>query len=101
MPVVEAGGQALDHRDQGAEFVQSSVQLGQFAFNRRDVPLESLLVESDAPWRFGGEFEGLASGPWLVSRVAEEVAKLKRLPVDDVMFQLSANTCRLFHLAWR
>ena len=65
------------------------------------VPLESLLVETDAPWRFGGEFEGLPSGPWLAARVAEEVAKIKRVPVDDVMFQLSTNTCRLFDLAWR
>ena len=64
------------------------------------VPLESLLVETDAPWRFGGEFEGLPSGPWLAARVAEEVAKIKRVPVDDVMFQLSANTCRLFDLMW-
>ena len=47
------------------------------------VPLESLLVESDGPWPYGGEFEGMASGPWLVSRVAEEVAKIKRLPVDE------------------
>jgi len=64
-------------------------------------PLESLLVETDAPWRFGGEFEGLPSGPWLAARVAEEIAKLKRLPVDDVMFGLSTNTCRLFHLVWQ
>jgi Tat protein secretion system quality control protein TatD with DNase activity len=33
-------------------------------------------------------------------RVAEEVAKLKQLPIDDVMFQLSTNTCRLFDLIW-
>lgn len=65
-----------------------------------DVPLEALLVESDGPWKYGDEFEGIASGPWLASRVAEEVAKLKRLPVDDVMFQLSTNTCRLFDLIW-
>jgi TatD DNase family protein len=65
-----------------------------------DVPLEALLVESDGPWRYGDEFEGIVSGPWLASRVAEEVAKLKRLPVDDVMFQLSTNTCRLFDLIW-
>jgi TatD DNase family protein len=64
------------------------------------VPLESLLVESDGPWPYRGEFAGMASGPWLVSRVAEEVAKLKRMPVDDVMFQLSENTCRLFDLIW-
>jgi TatD DNase family protein len=64
------------------------------------VPLESLLVETDAPWPYRGEFEGLASGPWLAARVAEEVAKLKRLPVEDVMFRLSTNTCRLFDLVW-
>jgi TatD DNase family protein len=65
------------------------------------VPLDSLLVETDAPWRFRGEFEGLPSGPWFAARVAEEIAKLKRLPVDDVMFQLSTNTCRVFDLMWQ
>lgn len=65
------------------------------------VPLESLLVETDAPWRYRGEFEGLASGPWFAARVAEEVAKIKRLPVDDVMFQLSTNTTALFGLHWQ
>jgi TatD DNase family protein len=65
------------------------------------VPLESLLVETDGPWRFAGEFEGLASGPWFAARVAEEIAKLKRLPVEDVMFELSTNACRLFHLVWQ
>jgi TatD DNase family protein len=66
----------------------------------RGVPLDALLVESDGPWSYGGEFLGIESGPWLASRVAEEVAKLKRLPIDDVMFQLSTNTCRLFDLIW-
>ena len=64
------------------------------------VPIESLLVESDAPWRYDGEFASLSSGPWLAARVAEEVAKLKRLPVDDAMYELSSNTCRLFDLIW-
>jgi TatD DNase family protein len=65
-----------------------------------DTDLDSLLVESDGPWPYRGEFDGMSSGPWLASRVAEEVAKIKRLPVDDVMFQLSANACRLFDLMW-
>jgi TatD DNase family protein len=65
------------------------------------VPLTSLLVETDAPWTYRGEFEGLPSGPWLASRVAEEVAKLKRIPVDDVMFELTGNVCRLFDLQYQ
>jgi TatD DNase family protein len=64
------------------------------------LPLETLVVESDAPWRYEGEFDGLPSGPWLAGRVAEEVAKIKQIPVEDVMFQLSANACRVFDLIW-
>ena len=63
------------------------------------VGLESLLVESDGPWPYQGEFSGMPSGPWLVARVAEEVAKIKGLPVDEVAYQISANTCQLFNLA--
>ena len=64
------------------------------------VPLDALLVETDAPWKYGGEFSALPSGPWLAARVAEEVAKIKRLPVDDVACQLATNASRLFHLCW-
>ena len=64
------------------------------------VPLESLVVETDAPWKYGGEFSALPSGPWVAARVAEEVAKIKRLPVDDTAHQLTTNACRLFHLCW-
>jgi TatD DNase family protein len=64
------------------------------------VPLDALLVESDAPWPYGGEFAGAPSGPWVAARVAEEVAKIKREPVEDTMFRLSTNACRLFDLMW-
>lgn len=90
--IVDAGyfvsvGPEVVYRDRDRELVAA-------------VPLEALLVESDAPWQYQGEFEGLPSGPWFAGRVAEEVAKIKQLPVDDVVFQLSSNTCELFHLPW-
>ena len=62
------------------------------------VPLESLLVESDGPWPYKGEFLSMPSGPWLVARVAEEVAKIKRLPIEETVYRLSVNTCQLFDL---
>ncbi|HXH83133.1 MAG TPA: TatD family hydrolase [Candidatus Tectomicrobia bacterium] len=90
--IVEAGylvsvGPEVVHRERDRELVEA-------------VPLESLLVESDGPWPYGGEFEGTASGPWLAARVAEEVAKLRRLPVEETMYQLSVNACRVFDLVW-
>jgi hypothetical protein len=32
--------------------------------------------------------------------VAEEVAKIKRLPVDEAMYQLTVNTCCVFDIVW-
>jgi TatD DNase family protein len=75
-------------------------------YRRRDretvewIPLESLLVETDSPWPYKGEFEGLPTEPSMAARVVEEVAKLKQLPVDEVMFRLSANACHLFDLSF-
>lgn len=64
------------------------------------LPVESIVVESDAPWPYRGEFASMDSGPWFAGRVAEEVAKIKRLPVDEVRAQLSSNVCQLFDLIW-
>ena len=65
------------------------------------VPLDALLVESDAPWQYEGEFEG--SSPrdrgWPAGSPRRS-PRSSRLPVEDVMFQLSTNTCRLFDLIW-
>ena len=90
--IVEAGFMVsvtpdLVYRDRDREMVEA-------------VPIESLLVESDAPWQYQGEFENVTSGPWLVARVAEEVAKIKRLPVDEAMYELTVNTCRVFDIVW-
>lgn len=63
--------------------------------------LGSLLVETDGPWPYRGEFDGLPSGPWFATRVAEEIAKLKKLPVEDVTVALTENACNLFDLMWR
>lgn len=103
---------AVFHWHKGpAEVTRAIVDAGYFVsvtpevvYRERDrdlvelVPLESLLVESDAPWQYGGEFTSLPSGPWLAARAAEEVAKIKNRPIDEAMSQLCANTCRLFDL---
>jgi len=96
-----------------AEITRAIVDAGYFisvtpevVYRERDrelvaqVPIGSLVVESDGPWKYDGEFAGLPSGPWLTARVAEEVAKLKRVPIEETMIELSANTCRLFDLIW-
>jgi TatD DNase family protein len=60
------------------------------------VPLENLLLESDGPWPYGGEFAGHMTTPALVARVATEVARLKGSTVAAVHQAITANVQRVF-----
>jgi TatD DNase family protein len=60
------------------------------------VPLANLLLESDGPWPYGGEFTGQATTPALVARVAEEVARLKDVPLAEVHAVTNATAQRVF-----
>jgi TatD DNase family protein len=62
----------------------------------RTVPLEHLLLESDGPWSYGGEFAGHLTTPAMVARVAFEVARLKGVSPQEVQERTTANASRLF-----
>jgi CheY-like chemotaxis protein len=66
----------------------------------RAVPLDNLLLESDGPWAYGGEFAGQPTTPALVARVAEAVAEIKGVPLADVKQATTENALRLFG-RWR
>ena len=62
----------------------------------RAVPLRNLLLESDGPWPYGGEFAGQPTTPAMVARLAAEVARLKGVPLDEVREVVWENAQRLF-----
>ncbi len=62
----------------------------------RTVPLKRLLLESDGPWPYDGEFTGQRTTPALVARVAEAVARLKGIPLAEVEAVTSDNARRVF-----
>jgi TatD DNase family protein len=62
----------------------------------QSVPLDNLLLESDGPWAYGGEFAGQRTTSALVARVAEEVAQLKDMPLAVIQEVTTANAYRLF-----
>ena len=65
------------------------------------VPLGSLILETAGPWPYRGEFDGRRTEPWMVRRVAEEVASIKGLTLEEVTAQTFLNTFRLFRgIAW-
>jgi TatD DNase family protein len=60
------------------------------------VPLANLLLESDGPWPYNGEFTGQPTTPALVARTAVEVARLKGVGEAEVQEVTTANARRLF-----
>lgn len=65
------------------------------------VPLDRLLVETDAPYLAPAPHRGKLNHPALVRHVAEEVAKLKGTNVDSLATTTTDNFFRLFGAASR
>ena len=62
----------------------------------RQVPIESMLIETDAPYLAPQAFRGRRNEPAFVRFTAEEVAKVKGLSFDDVARITSYNAMQLF-----
>jgi TatD DNase family protein len=62
----------------------------------RHVPLDRLMIETDAPFLAPVPHRGKRNEPAFVRSVAEKIAELKGLPFDTVARQTSANAYRLF-----
>src|SRR5438445_4887297 len=67
----------------------------------RDVPLDRLLVETDAPYLAPVPHRGKRNEPAFVAATAAAVAALKALPLQDLAEVTSANFFRLFAKASR
>ena len=65
----------------------------------RYVPLNRLLIETDAPYLAPVPHRGKRNETAYVRQVAEEIAKVKELPVEDVMRASFENACTLFQIS--
>ncbi|MEI7457426.1 MAG: TatD family hydrolase [Nitrosomonadales bacterium] len=62
------------------------------------VPLDRILIETDSPYLAPVPFRGKLNQPAYVKHVAEEIALLRGISVDEVGRQTSENFARLFKL---
>lgn len=61
-----------------------------------EVPLESMLLETDSPWLSPVPFRGKRNQPAYVSYVAQKIAELRKLTPAEVARVTSANAHQLF-----
>lgn len=62
----------------------------------KNLPLEKLLVETDSPWLAPVPFRGKQNQPGYVVEVAEFIAKLKNISVEELAKITTDNFYRLF-----
>ena len=62
----------------------------------RSIPLERMLIETDAPYLAPVPFRGKLNQPAYVKHVAEEIARLRGIPLEEVGRATTANFRRLF-----
>src|SRR5690554_925361 len=65
----------------------------------KKVPLENMLVETDAPYLTPVPFRGKPNFPKHTRQVAEYIAELKQVPFEDVAKQTTDNFFKLFNKA--
>ncbi len=64
----------------------------------QNIPLEKILIETDSPYLAPTPYRGKTNQPAYVKHVAEEIAKLRNISVDEVGETTSHNFNQLFHL---
>lgn len=65
----------------------------------REVPLEQMLIETDSPYLAPVPHRGKTNEPAWVKHVAEYIATLKNVPLQQVAQQTSNNFFQLFNIA--
>ncbi|MGE7676050.1 TatD family hydrolase [Lysinibacillus sp. NPDC094403] len=63
-----------------------------------EIPLEHLMIETDAPYLAPHPYRGKRNEPALVTLVAEEIARLKGLTIEEIAQVTTANAKKFFRI---
>ena len=64
----------------------------------KEIPLENIMLETDAPYLTPQKFRGQRNEPSYVHFVAQELALLKNLPLQEISDTTTRNATRFFKL---
>ena len=64
----------------------------------KDIPLDRLLLETDCPYLTPVPFRGKENQPAYVNYVAEEIAKIRELPVEEIAQITSQNAEKVYNI---
>ena len=62
----------------------------------RQLPLESIMIETDAPYISPEPLRGQRNEPWHVLHIAQKIAEIKKIPYEEVCKVTTENAEKLF-----
>lgn len=74
------------------------------AYRQRDqelarmIPLTRMLVETDGPWPYGGQFAGRLTEPAMIKDSVAAIAHIRCATFDEIADATTANACALFNI---
>ena len=64
----------------------------------RMLPADRMLVETDGPWRHGGQFAGRLTEPAMIKEVVAAIAHLRCTTFEEIAKSTTANARALFRI---
>src|SRR5260370_12893684 len=64
----------------------------------RMLPADRILVETDGPWRYGGQFAGRLTEPAMIKEVVAAIAHLRCTTFEEIAVVTTANARALFRI---
>ena len=65
----------------------------------KELPLSKMLVETDSPYLTPPPFRGRRNDPSKVQYVAEEIARLKEIPIEEVIAATRKNALDIYRIS--
>jgi len=66
----------------------------------KELPLENILIETDAPFLAPQPYRGKRNEPAYVAEVAKALANVRNLPPEEIAATTASNFRRFFGIAW-
>lgn len=64
----------------------------------KNIPLDKMLIETDAPYLAPQKYRGQRCEPWMVEEVGKKIAELKNLSSEEVFAKTLENSKKLFNI---